>query len=97
MADKYEVRTQIYLNKAQHEALKKKAGEQSTSMAHLIREAVAAYLAQEEVGEDDFDWEAYQNDPIWKIAEIAKQFEGTGFPDAAENHDHYIYDIELKK
>lgn len=91
MSEKLEVRTQIYLDKAQHEALKKKAGEQSVSMAHLIREAVAAYLAQEQTDENDLDWDAYMNDPIWHIEEIVRDLGPTGLPNAAVNHDYYLY------
>lgn len=93
MAEKLEIRTQIYLDKAQHEALKQKAAQKSTSMAQIIREAVAVYLAQSEA-EDDFDLEAYLDDPVWKIPKVAQRFEGTGFPNAAENHDDYIYERE---
>jgi NAD-dependent DNA ligase len=93
MAEKLEIRTQIYLDKAQHEALKQKAAEKATSMAQIIREAVAVYLAQTDLDED-FDLQAYLDDPVWKIPEVAQRFEGTGFPNAAENHDVYIYDRE---
>lgn len=93
MAEKLEIRTQIYLDKAQHEALKQKAAQKSTSMAQIIREAVAVYLAQSEA-EDDFDWEAYENDPIWKIREIAEELGPSGTSDGAINHDHYLYGFD---
>ncbi len=93
MTKKLEVRTQIYLEKAQHEALKQKAAEKSTSMAQIIREAVAIYLTQSDMDEV-FSQNAYLDDPIWKIPEVAQNFEGTGFPNAAEDHDKYIYDGE---
>lgn len=93
MTVKLEVRTQIYLDKVQHEALKQKAAEKSTSMAQIIREAVAVYLAQ--VNPDEvFDWEAYQNNPIWKIREIAEGLGPSGIPDGAINHDHYLYGFD---
>ena len=95
MSEKLEVRTQIYLEKAQHEALKQKAAEKSTSMAQIIREAVAVYLAQTETKtEDDFDWEAYKNDPIWNIPAIAQELGPSGITDGSINHDYYIYDLD---
>ena len=39
-----EIRTQIYLERAQHTALKKEAERRSVSMAQLVREAVEAQL-----------------------------------------------------
>ena len=42
MTVKLEVRTQIYLDKVQHEALKQKAAEKSTSMAQIIRDILCA-------------------------------------------------------
>jgi hypothetical protein len=90
----YDIRTQIYLEQAQHEALKQLAAEKSVSMAQLIREAVAAYLVQEASEQEEFDAESYLNDPIWNIIEVGDQFEGTGWSDAAENHDYYIYDLD---
>ena len=93
MAEKLEIRTQIYLEKTQHEALKQKAAQKSTSMAQIIREAVAVYLAQTDV-DDDFDWEAYKNNSIWKIREIAEELGPCGIPDGAINHDHYLYGFD---
>jgi hypothetical protein len=90
----YDIRTQIYLEQTQHEALKRMAAEKSVSMAQLIREAVAAYLVQEENEPEEFDLESYLNDPLWQILEIADEFEGSGWTDAAENHDYYIYDLD---
>lgn len=93
MAEK-EVRTQIYLERWQHEALKQKAAEESVSMAHLVREAVTAYLAQRDAEEEHFDWEAYKNDPIWEIPEIARELGPSGITDGSVNHDTYIYDLD---
>ena len=93
MTEKLEVRTQIYLERSQHEALKRKAAAKSTSMAQIIREAVAVYLAQADT-DDDFDWEAYKNDPLWKIREIAEELGPSGIPDGSINHDHYLYGFE---
>lgn len=93
MVEKLEVRTQIYLDKAQHEALKQKAAQKSTSMAQIIREAVAVYLAQANA-DDDFDWEAYKNDPIWKIREAVEELGLSGILDGSINHDHYLYGFD---
>ena len=93
MAEKLEIRTQIYLDKAQHEALKQKAAQKSTSMAQIIREAVAVYLAQTDA-DDEFDWETYKNDPIWKIREITEGLGPSGIPDGSVNHDHYLYGFD---
>ena len=93
MAKKLEVRTQIYLAKGQHEALKKKAAAESTSMAHLIREAIAIYLTQPDT-DDDFDWEAYKKAPIWNIREISEELGPSGISDGAINHDHYLYGFD---
>lgn len=88
---KLEVRTQIYLEKAQHEALKQYAAVKDSSMAQIIREAVALYLVEIENEAGEFDSEAYENDPIWTIPEVAKQLGPSGFKDASVNHDHYLY------
>ncbi len=93
MTEKLEVRTQIYLEKAQHEALKRKAAEKSTSMASLIREAVAIYLTQADA-DDGFDWESYKNASIWKIRGIAEGLGPSGISDGSINHDHYLYGFD---
>jgi hypothetical protein len=94
----YDIRTQIYLAQAQHEALKRMAAEKSVSMAQLIREAVAAYIAQEKNDqEEEFDLEAYLNDPIWKIPEIAEELGGSGLTDGSVNHDYYLYNTGISK
>ena len=86
-----DIRTQIYLAKEQHEALKQKATEKSVSMAHLIREAVATYLVQLDKEETEVDSQTYLNDPIWQIPTIAQELGPSGFSDLAENHDEYLY------
>lgn len=86
----YEIRTQIYLEQAQHEALKQLAAEKSVSMAQLIREAVAAYIVQEQ---GDFDLEAYMDDPLWQIPDIAEELGPSGFTDGSVNHDSYLYEV----
>lgn len=90
----YDIRTQIYLAQAQHEALKQLATEKSVSMAQLIREAVAAYIVQEKAEQGDFDLEAYLNDPIWKIPDIAEELGDSGMTDGSVNHDYYLYGMD---
>ncbi len=43
---------------------------------------------------DEFDLEAYENDPIWKIPEIASQLGASGLKDAPVNHNHYLYGFD---
>jgi Ribbon-helix-helix protein, copG family len=45
-------RTQIYLEEAQSRELASRARRQGTTASHVIREAVDAYLAQPESGEE---------------------------------------------
>lgn len=87
------VRTQIYLKKKQHEALKRLAEEKSVSMAHLVREAVAGYLTERDADET-LDEEAYLNDPLWKIPEIARQLGPSGITEGSVNHDEVVYDLQ---
>lgn len=90
-----EKRTQIYLTQEQHEELQKAAAERSVSMAHVVREAVATYLAEPSgVAElpRGLDAEAYLADSAWRIPEVGESFEDADWPDdAAENHDTYLY------
>jgi hypothetical protein len=90
----YEVRTQIYLEQEQHEALKQLASEKAVSMAQLIRDAVAAYIVQEKGEQEEFDLEAYLNDPLWQIPGLADELGPSGLTDASVNHDHYIYELD---
>ena len=63
-----EKRTQIYLTYEQHEALKRKAGERSVSMAEVVREAVDRYVVEEPpMMIADMDPSAYESDPAWRI------------------------------
>ena len=61
-------------------------------MAQLIREAVAAYIVLEEGEQGDFDLEAYLNDPLWQIPDIAEELGPSGFADGSVNHDSYLYE-----
>jgi len=86
-----EIRTQIYLQREQHEALKRAARARAVSMAQVVREAVASYLgllAQEETAVKE---EAYPADPAWKILEVAERIGGSGHRDGAANLEEELY------
>lgn len=87
-----EVRTQLYLAKTQHEALKTLAAKRSVSMAQVVREAIAAYLAGAKKGA--LDEAGYLADPIWALPEVGESFGETGLVNAAERHDDYLYGPE---
>lgn len=85
-----EIRTQIYLEREQHEALKREAKRRGVSMAQVVREAVSAYLV-ESPGAQGMSDEEYLADPIWDLPIGSEEFEGFGRSDAAENHDEILY------
>lgn len=87
---KSEVRTQIYLERRQHEALKREAKRRDVSMAQVVREAVSEYLA-EPAGVQGLSSAEYRADPIWELPIGCEDFEGFGRNDAAENHDEILY------
>jgi Ribbon-helix-helix protein, copG family len=74
-----EVRTQIYLEEQQHQALKRAAAARSVSMAQVVREAVAAYVASETgAGPDPQRDEAtYLADAAWGLPEAAEAIGGS--------------------
>lgn len=59
-------------------------------MAQLVREAVATYLEKEEL-ERELSPEAYLDDPVWLIPQVADELGPSGRDDAAADHDKYIY------
>ena len=75
-------RTQLYLTAAQHEALMRAARKRGTSLAGVVREAIAEYLGRP----GDRRRAAPATDPL---AEFLGCFEGTG--DLAERHDDVLY------
>jgi len=87
MAKLSEARTQIYLPREQHRALQRVARERDTSMAQVVREAVDAYLAHLE-GPAGLDDEAFRSDPIWSLADRARDF---GQDATARDHDTFLY------
>jgi hypothetical protein len=73
-----EVRTQIYLPKKLHRALRRTAKARGVSMAQLLREAAEEVVRRaQEPGPDPFEG---------LIGTIEQ-----GPADLAENHDHYLY------
>jgi hypothetical protein len=88
-----EVRTQIYLERRQHQALKRAAKKRSVTMAQVVREAVATYLAEEPEPERDprRAEQAYLADPIWKLPEIAAAIGGSGKGADASHLEDELY------
>ena len=77
------IRTQIQLTETQARALKAQARIEERSMAELVRESVAEYLARR--GAPD----------LRELARRARGLEGrfrSGCPDLAEEHDRYLDD-----
>jgi hypothetical protein len=88
-----EVRTQIYLERRQHQALKRAARKRCVTMAQVVREAVADYLAAEPGPERDprRDERAYLADPIWSLPEIAESIGGSGDSADASRLEDELY------
>lgn len=87
MAKVSEVRTQIYLTREKHQALRRVARAREISMAHLVREAVDSYLAEHDGG-SDLHGKGDTTDPIWSLPERAVDF---GHEDASRDHDALLY------
>ena len=76
-------RTQIQLTEEHARALKARAQLEERSMAELVRDCVAEYLAR---------WPAPH---VWELARRARSLEGrfrSDCPDLAEEHDRYLDD-----
>ena len=77
------IRTQIQLTEEQARALKAQARMEERSMAELVRECVAEYLARRRTPD------------IRELARRARGLKGrfrSGFPDLAEAHDRHLDD-----
>lgn len=77
------IRTQIQLTEEQARALKAHARREERSMAELVRESVAEYLARRRAPD------------IHDLARRARGLKGrfrSGCPDLAEAHDRYLDD-----
>ncbi len=73
-----QVRTQIYLPRPLHRALRRAAKERGVSMAELIREAAEEVVRRS----------AWSEDPLSGLIGAAPK----GPDDIAENHDRYLVD-----
>lgn len=78
-------RKQIYMAKEQEDQLKELAERRGVSESYLIREAVAAYL----VDQEPLAVERAEDHPLWELIGVA---DGADLPeDGALNHDSYLY------
>lgn len=77
-------RKQIYLDPGSDKRLKKLAKQKGVSEASLIREAVDTYLAKAE----EQPGETAAKDPLLLLVGI---YRGDLPPDAAADHDRYLY------
>ena len=78
------IRTQIQLTEEQARALKAQARVEDRSMADLVRESIAEYLARRRAPD------------VRDLARRARSLKGrfrSGCPDLAEGHDHYLADV----
>ena len=73
-------RTQVYFPEDMHNALRRKAKKEKTTIADIVRKAVTEILKREKMK----DWE---NDPLWNIIGAGSSKEG----DLSINHDKYLY------
>jgi hypothetical protein len=79
------VRTQVYLPRDIYEHLKDRADKEGSSMASQIREALAQYVVEANMG--DKAPVLTKDDPIWDMIGMGK----SGITDGSYNHDKYIY------
>ncbi len=77
------VRTQVQLTKEQARDLKAQARSEERSMADLVRESVAEYLARRPMRD--------RRELIRRARDLAGRYH-SGCPDVAENHDRYLED-----
>ena len=82
-----EVRTQIYLERAQHEALKRVAARRALSMAQVVREAIALYLDEPA----ERRRRTARDDPAWSVLEAARKIGGSGRADGAAQVEEDLY------
>lgn len=85
-----EIRTQIYLERTQHEALKREAKRRRVSMAQVVREAVAAHLAEGTARAAATD-ETYLARADRELPAVAERLEEVGWNPAAESHEDLLY------
>ena len=88
-------RTQVYLPEDLYEEVRRVSYEQKKSIAAVVREALAEYLAVgkakveaiTKVEEKGLSEEELKNHPLYQIIGMCS----SGLGDGAENHDYYLY------
>ena len=88
-------RTQVYLPEDLYEEVRRASYEQKKSIAAVVREALAQYLAVgkarieeiSEVEKKELSEEERRNHPLYQIIGMCS----SGLGDGAENHDYYLY------
>jgi hypothetical protein len=83
-------RKQIYIAPEQEEALQEIAYEAGVPVSHVIREAVAAYIAERQ----EVTVKEPEDHPLWRIVGAADDPDAPA--DGALNHDHYLYGAPKK-
>lgn len=73
-------RTQMYFPNEMLRDLKKKAAEEKTSVAEIVREAVSELFKKKKV-------KNWQDDPLWNMVGRS----GSKDNDLSINHDKYLY------
>lgn len=81
-----EKRTQIYFPLDLYRKIRKRAEQESKSLAFMVREAVENYLEEDK---NQGDWDG---DPFFHAVGIMDSGKG----DLAENHDRYLYGKKKK-
>jgi hypothetical protein len=76
-------RTQILLDEWQYEVLKTRAEQEGTSLSHMVREAVEAYLTKDQR----------------KAQKMLDQIEGIGKDSKAKGRDHdkHLYRVKSRR
>jgi hypothetical protein len=80
------IRTQIYLNKSEHDFVRREASRRDEPMAAVIRDFIDEKM---EIPED-----AWTNNPMLEPAPHDPEWKG--HEDGGINHDHYIYGCPKK-
>lgn len=78
------IRTNLYLPKTLHQALKRFAREKNSSMAELTRKYLEERVEEEKKSKNGVE-------VLLKMAARAKKSKGSGLGDLAANHDYYLY------
>ena len=79
-------RKQIYVDPAHEAELQRLAQDRKVPVSHLIREAIAEYLVEQNALPV---LERPEDHPLWAIVGIVDDAEAP--TDGSINHDHYLY------